>query len=62
MWLVFPLGRGVPINCPQAPIKAPPAMYNFIKIAFLRVALEALADPGRCVDPRRRDALEDRIW
>ena len=44
-----------------APIKAPPSIYNFIKIAFLRVALEILADPVD-VDPRRHDALEDRIW
>ena len=50
--LIPKVGRGVPI-------KAPPRL---IKIAFLRLALETLADPGRCVDPRRPDALEDRIW
>ena len=28
------LGRGVPIKAPPAPIKGPPAIYNFIKTAF----------------------------
>ena len=53
---------GVPIKAPPTPIKAPPAMNNFVEIAFLRLALEILADPRRCVDTRRRNALEDRIW
>ena len=48
-----------PTSAYQGP---PPAIYNFIKVAFLRLALETQADPRRCVDPRRRDALEDRIW
>ena len=47
---------------PPSAYQGPTAIYNFIIIAFLRLALETLADPCRCVDPRRRDALEDRIW
>jgi len=55
------VGRVSPIKPPPAPIKAPPAMHNLFNIAFFRLALETLANPRRCVDPRRRDALEDRI-
>ena len=46
------LGRGESIKAPPIASQAPPAIHDFIKIAFSRLALETLADPRRCIDPR----------
>ena len=39
------VGRSIAITAPPVTIKGPPSIYSFIKIAFLRVALETLVDP-----------------